>query len=90
MSPLLSWLCVLAVTVAAVLFGQTARAEPHLTSGTLTTRARTGLVVSITGPLLVAAAGLAVAVVSGSWLTIAAGTAAAVVLTAVLGLALAP
>ncbi|MBA2554639.1 MAG: hypothetical protein H0V10_13325 [Geodermatophilaceae bacterium] len=88
---LLGWLCVLAVTVAAVLFGQTARTHPVAGSKRqLTTRARTGAAVSITGPLLAAAIGLAVAAVSGAWLAVAVGTVAAVVVTAVLGLALAP
>lgn len=85
---LLGWLCVMAVTAAAVLFGQTARRPPG--DGRLPPRARTGMAVSITGPLLVAALGVAVAALSGAWLPVAAGTVAAVVLTAGLGAVLIP
>lgn len=86
---LLGWLCVLAVTVMAVLFGQTARARPaRETTGS--TRVRTGVAVSITGPLLVAAVGLVVAAASGAWLPAAAGTVVAIVAAAALGLVLAP
>lgn len=88
---LLGWLAVLAVAVAAMLFGQTARSPSGGQSrGALPTRVRTGVAVSITGPLFVATAGLAMAVISGAWLPVAAGTIAAVVLTAVAGLVLAP
>ncbi len=85
---LLGWVCVLAVTIAAVLFGQTAR--PRQSAGPLPSRVRTGIAVSITGPLLVAAVGLVVATVSGAWLTAATGTVAAVSLTVVTGLVLVP
>lgn len=83
--PLLGWLCVLAVTVAAVLFGQTARTTGHVPA-----RRRTGIAVSIAGPPLVAAAGLLTAAVSGTWLAVATGTIAAVVLIAAVGVAFAP
>lgn len=86
---LLGWLCVLAVTVAAVLFGQTAR-SPEPSTSRRPTRVRIGVGVSITGPLLVAAVGLTVAVVNGNWLTVAVGTVAAIIATAALGVMLAP
>ncbi|MEJ7702756.1 MAG: hypothetical protein WKF47_03375 [Geodermatophilaceae bacterium] len=87
---LVGWLCVLLVTVAAVLFGQTARPGPSVTGRTRPIRVRLGIAVSITGPLLAAAVGLATAVASGAWAAAAAATVAAVILTAVVGLLLAP
>lgn len=84
----LSWVCVLAVVVAAVLFGQTARGLA-VPAGDRR-RHRAGVVLSISGPVLALAVGVAVAVISGAWLTVAAGTVAATLLTAVAGASLAP
>lgn len=94
----LSWCCVLAVVVAALLFGGTASAPPPSTSGrtpyggvrTRSPRRRTGLVLSMTGPLAAGGVGLVIAAVSGAWLPVAAGTVGAVLVTSAVGAVLAP
>jgi hypothetical protein len=85
-----AWTATSAVCVAAALFGQTARASRRGRRRPRSARSRLGLFVSLSGPWLAYAAGLAVAAVTGGWTTAAAATACAVVLTALLGLALRP
>ncbi|TFV90547.1 hypothetical protein [Blastococcus sp. CT_GayMR16] len=82
----LAWLAVLAVCVAAVLFGQTARSAPRRRSAT----GRIGLFLSLSGPWLAVVGGVVAGALSGAWLLAAAGAAAGVVLTSVVGLSLAP
>jgi len=84
----LAWLAVLAVCVAAVLFGQTARVGPRRRRRSR--RRRIGLFVSLSGPWLAVVAGVAAGALSGAWLVAAAGAAAGVVLTAVAGFLLSP
>lgn len=86
--PFLSWVAVLALTIAAVLIGRTAREVAR--GGRHPGRQRFGTTLSISGPLLVAGVGLVWAVLTGNWVPAAAGTAGALILTAGLGLALAP
>lgn len=88
---LLSWLAVLAVTLGAVAFGQSARAAAlAYPAGELPSRVRTGIAVSICGPLVAAGTGVALAVLAGSWLLTAVATVVAVTASAALGLLLAP
>ena len=84
----LAWLAVLAVFVAAVLFGQTARTAPRRRRRSR--RRRIGLFVSLSGPWLALLGGLGTGVLTGAWMVAAAGTGAGVVLTAVAGFLLAP
>jgi hypothetical protein len=86
---ILAWLAVLAVCVAAVLFGQTARrrgshARPR------SRRARVGLFLSLSGPWLALVAAGTAGAVTGAWLPAAALGAAGVVLVALVGLSLDP
>ena len=85
----LAWLAVLAVVVAADLFGQTARTAPRRRRRR-SRRRRIGLFVSLSGPWLVLLGGLGAGVLTGAWLAAAAATGAGVVLTAVAGFLLAP
>jgi hypothetical protein len=85
----LAWLAVLAVCVAAVLFGQTARTA----SGRRRRRSRVsrlGLFISLSGPWLVVLAAVAAGAVTGAWLVAAAAGACGVALTAIVGLTLCP
>ena len=82
-----AWLAVLAVCVAAVLFGQTARRHRRRRRSA---SARVGLFVSLSGPWLVVAAAAAVGAVTGAWLPAAAVGTAGVVLAAVVGLGMDP
>ncbi len=82
----LGWCCVLAVITAAVLFGRTAVGG----AGRHTPKHRTGVVLSICGPLLAGCGGLLVAAASGAWLPVAAGTVGAVIVTSAVGAVLAP
>ncbi|WP_344691080.1 hypothetical protein [Blastococcus jejuensis] len=82
-----AWLAVLAVCVAAVLLGQTARTAPVRRRSRA---ARIGLFVSLSGPWLTVLAGAAIGLITGAWLAAAAGTACAIVLVALVGLALRP
>ena len=85
----LAWLAALAVCLAAVLFGQTARTAPR--GGRRRSRAgRIGLFLSLSGPWLALLAGAGVGALTGAWLVAAAGAGAGVVLTSVAGLTLAP
>ena len=84
----LAWLAVLAVCVAAVLFGQTARTAPRRRRRSR--RRRAGLFVSLSGPWLALLAGAGGGVFTGAWLVAAAGAGAGVVVTAVAGFLLAP
>jgi hypothetical protein len=82
-----AWLAVLAVCVAAVLFGQTAHRR-----GTRRRRrsagARVGLFLSLSGPWLAVLVAAAAGAVTGAWLSTAALGATGVVLVALVGLAL--
>ena len=84
----LAWLATLAVCVAAVLFGQTARAGRRRRRRTA--RARVGLVVSLSGPWLAVLVAAGAGAVTGAWLVAAAAGACGVVVAAVVGLLLAP
>ena len=84
-----AWLGVLAVCVAAVLFGQTARTAPRGRRPRSRAR-RIGLFVSLSGPWLAVLAGVVAGILSGAWLLAAAGAAVGVVLTAAIGFTLAP
>ena len=82
-----AWLALVAVTVAAVLFGQTAGAGRRAhRSG----RRRLGLVLSRSGPWLALLAAVGAGALTGRWLAAAAGGVVAVVAVALLGLVLAP
>jgi hypothetical protein len=84
-----AWLGVAAVCVAAVLFGQTARAAPHR-RGRRSRRRRVGLFLALSGPWIAVLAGVGAGALTGAWLAAAAGAAAGVVLTAFVGFTLAP
>ena len=84
-----AWLAVLAVCVAAILFGQTARRRPHRRRRR-SPAARIGLFVSLSGPWLVTAVAAAVGARTGAWLPAAAVGAAGIVVTAVVGLGMDP
>lgn len=83
-----AWLAVLAVCLAAVLFGQTARTGPRRRRRSR--RRRIGLFVSLSGPWLAVVAGVAGGALTGAWLAAAAGAGAGVVLTALAGFLLSP
>jgi hypothetical protein len=85
----LAWLAALAVFVAAVLFGQTARTAPRH-RGRRSRRRRIGMFVSLSGPWLAVLVGIGAGALTGAWLAAAAGTGAGVALTAVVGFLLAP
>jgi hypothetical protein len=85
---LLAWVAVVAVCLAAVLFGQTARTGPRRRRRSR--RRRIGLFVSLSGPWLALVGGVAAGALTGAWLTAAAGAGAGVVLTAVAGFLLSP
>lgn len=82
----LAWLAVLAVCVAAVVFGQSARTAPrrHRRSPT----GRIGLFLSLSGPWLAVLGAGTAAAATGAWLVSAAAGACGVVLTAVAGFVL--
>jgi hypothetical protein len=84
----IAWLAVLAVLLAAVLFGQTARSSPRRRRRNR--RRRIGLFVSLSGPWLAVVAGVAAGALSGAWLAAAAAAGAGVVLTALAGFLLSP
>jgi sterol desaturase/sphingolipid hydroxylase (fatty acid hydroxylase superfamily) len=85
-----AWLAVLAVCVAAVLFGQTARRAPRRRRRRRSRAARMGLFLSLSGPWLVLLAGATAAALTGAWLPAAAVAACGIVLTALAGLTLRP
>jgi hypothetical protein len=84
----LAWLAVLALCVAAVLFGQTARTAPRRRRRRSAV-GRLGLFLSLSGPWLAVLVGAGAGALTGAWLAAAAGAAAGVVLTSVVGLTLA-
>jgi len=84
----LAWLAAVAVGVAAVLFGQTARTTPRRRRRSRA--GRIGLFLSLSGPWLALLAAAAAGALTGRWLVAAAAAAAGVLLTAVVGFLLAP
>ncbi len=84
----LAWLAVLALCVAAVLFGQSTRTTPRRRRRSRT--GRIGLFLSLSGPWLSVLGAAAAGAVTGAWLAAAAAAACGVVLTAVLGFVLSP
>jgi hypothetical protein len=89
LTEVLAWLAVLAVCVAAFVFGQTARAAPRARRRRSPV-GRIGLFLSLSGPWLAVLLGAAAGAITGAWLAAAAGAAAGVVLVSVVGLTLAP
>ena len=85
-----AWLAVLAVCLAAVLFGQTARTAPRRRRRRRSRAARIGLFLSLSGPWLALLAGAGVGAVTGAWLVVAAATACGIAATALAGLTLRP
>lgn len=86
-----AWLLVTGVALAAHLFGREARTIPkRCASPDALRRARLGVALSITGPLLAYLAGLVVAAVTGQWAIVGLVTVIVVVTVAVVGLVLAP
>ncbi|HEV7212885.1 MAG TPA: hypothetical protein VGN47_14340 [Blastococcus sp.] len=86
-TPVVAWLALVAVTVAAVLFGQTARTGRRRRRSR---RRRLGLFLSLSGPWLALLAAVGAGALTGRWLAAAAGGVAAVIVVALLGLVLAP
>jgi hypothetical protein len=84
-----AWLAALAVCVAAVAFGQTARLAPRRLRRR-SRAARLGLFLSLSGPWLAVLAGVGAGAVTGAWLLAAAVAAVGVILVALLGLSLRP
>ena len=85
-----AWLAVLAVCLAAVLFGQSARTAPRRRRRRRSRAARIGLFLSLSGPWLALLAGAGVGAVTGAWLVVAAATACGIAATALAGLTLRP
>ena len=85
----LAWLAVLAVCVAAFLFGQTVRTSRRRKRRRTRTQ-RVGLFLSLSGPWLAVLAAAVAGAITGAWLVAAAAGAAGVVLVAVVGFALSP
>jgi hypothetical protein len=85
-----AWLAVLAVCLAAVLFGQTARTASRRRRRRHSRTARIGLFLSLSGPWLALFAGVAAGALTGAWLPAAAAAASGIVLTALAGLLLRP
>ncbi|WP_106850508.1 hypothetical protein [Blastococcus sp. Marseille-P5729] len=86
-----AWLLVTAVALAAHLFGREARTLPkRCASPEALRRARLGVALSITGPLLAYAAGLVVAAVTGQWAVVGLATVLLIIGVAATGLFLAP
>jgi hypothetical protein len=85
----LAWAAVLAVCVAAFLFGQTARTSRRR-SRRRSRAGRVGLFLSLSGPWLAVLGAAVVGAVTGAWLGAAAAGAGGVVLASVVGLTLAP
>jgi hypothetical protein len=87
----LAWLAVLAVCVAAVLFGQTARTpRPARRGRRKSVRARVGLFVSRSGPWLAVIGAAAAGALSGEWLRAAALAVCWIAATALAGVLLVP
>ena len=85
-----AWVAVLAVCVAAVLFGQTARTAPRRRRRRRSRAARFGLFLSLSGPWLVLLLGVGAGAVTGAWLPAAAAAGCGILLTALAGLTLRP
>jgi NhaP-type Na+/H+ or K+/H+ antiporter len=85
-----AWMAVLAVCLAAVLVGQTARTAPRRRRRRRSRAARIGLFLSLSGPWLALLAGAGVGAVTGAWLVVAAATACGIAATALAGLTLRP
>ena len=85
-----AWLAVVAVCLAAVLLGQTARVAPRRRRRRRSRAARIGLYLSQSGPWLALLAGAGVGAVTGAWLSVAAATACGIVAAALAGLTLRP
>ena len=85
-----AWMAVLAVCLAAVLFGQTVRTAPRRRRGRRSRAARIGLFLSLSGPWLALLAGAGAGAVTGAWLVVAAATACGIAATALAGLTLRP
>jgi hypothetical protein len=84
----LAWLAVLAVCVAAVVFGQSTRAAPRRRRRSRA--GRVGLFLSLSGPWLSVVVAAAAGALTGAWLVAAAAAACGVVLTALAGFLLSP
>jgi 4-amino-4-deoxy-L-arabinose transferase-like glycosyltransferase len=84
-----AWLAALAVCLAAVIFGQTARTAPRRRRRR-SRAARVGLFLSLSGPWLAVLAAVAAGALTGAWLLAAAAAAVGVVLVALAGLTLHP
>jgi hypothetical protein len=84
-----AWLAALAVCLAAVLFGQTARTAPR-SRRRRSPAARVGLFLSLSGPWLAVLGAVGVGALTGAWLPAAAAAAGGVVLVALVGLSLRP
>jgi hypothetical protein len=84
----LAWLGVLAVCVAAILFGQSARTAPRRRRRSRA--GRIGLFLSLSGPWLSVLAAAAAGAITGAWLLAAAAGACGVVLTTLVGFLLSP
>jgi hypothetical protein len=85
---LLAWLAVLAVCVAAVLFGQSTRTAPRRRRRSRA--GRVGLFLSLSGPWLSVLVAAVAGALTGAWLVAAAAAACGVVLTALTGFLLSP
>ena len=85
----LAWLAVLALLVAAVLFGQTSRMSTRRRRRRSRAR-RIGLFLSLSGPWLAVLGGVAVGAITGGWLVAAATAACGIVLTTMAGLVFRP
>jgi hypothetical protein len=85
---LLAWLAVLAVCVAAVLFGQSTRTAPRRRRRSRA--GRVGLFLSLSGPWLSVVVAAAAGALTGAWRVAAAAAACGIVLTAVVGFLLSP
>lgn len=89
--PLLAWLAVTGTTMAAVLFGQSARDAVYAYPvRRVPSRVRTGIALSISGPLLAAGVGVTLGALTGGWLWGAIVAFAGVVAASIAGLVLAP
>jgi hypothetical protein len=85
----LAWTTVLALCVAAFLFGQTARTSRRR-SRRRSRAGRIGLFAALSGPWLAVFVAAGMGAVTRGWLAAAAGAACGIVLSAVVGLVLAP